>query len=112
MEIAQDYEAIKRYAGDEMAYAAAVRLAGKRADMVERPEIPIEFVGWLRYLRRRQKVMEMPAFAGMTLRADVAHGLEALEEARAEFRANHKQCPRCGNWLAIYASGCVCGEKL
>lgn len=111
VEVAQDYCRLRAYAELQFEYAARVEAAGSHADQVAAPEIPAAYAAWLAFLGR---VAKARAHGGVNspLRIDVAHGLEALEDARNRFLAKHRQCNRCGHFLPRVAKTCTCGEKL
>jgi ribosomal protein S27AE len=109
-EVAQDYSRLRAYAELQFEYAARVAGAGSHADEVVPPEIPAAYSDWLGFLGR---VAKARAHGGVTspLRADVAHGLEAVEDARNRFLAKHRQCGRCGKFMPRFTKVCTCGEK-
>lgn len=109
-EVSQDIAALREYAELQFEYAARVQAAGSHADEVVPPEIPAAYADWLTLLGR---VAKARAQGGLNspLRADVAHGLEVLEDARSRFLAKHRQCNRCGRFVSRAAGNCSCGEK-
>jgi len=112
MEVARDYDRLRECALAQMEYAARARAAGRRANEVPEPDIPPEYESWLAFLARTERRRTVGAWRAMPLHADVARGLEILEEARAEFRRTHRECSNCGNWMPAYAKRCVCGNDL
>ncbi len=109
-EVAQDYSRLRAYAELQFEYAARVEAAGTHADQVAPPEIPAPYAGWLAFLGRVAKARAQGG-VNSPLRADVAHGLEAVDEARNRFLAKHRQCNRCGHFLPRVAKVCTCGER-
>ena len=109
MEVARDYDRLRECALAQLEYAARARAAGRRADEVPEPDIPPEVQAWLGFLGRAQR--HLGHLRNLRMRADVARGLEILEEARAEFRRTHRECSNCGNWMPAYAKRCTCGHE-
>jgi hypothetical protein len=108
VEISQDFEVLRETALTLMTHSAWAAAAGEAAADVPPADVDPTYASWVEHLMAVERARDLLT---MPLRADVAHGLQALSMARAEFGRRHKGCPNCGIWISRGAKICPCGWR-